>query len=324
MIIGVPFYKKLLKLMLKIRVVEECIADEYVKQEIRCPMHLCIGQELAPSLIGLLAKKSDLFYSNHRAHGHYIGKGGNLHAFISELYGLKNGCLQGRGGSMHLFDKNVNFVASTPIVGGTIPVATGHAWAEKLKNTRNLTFVFFGDGCCEEGVVHESFNFASLHNLPIIFVCENNNFSVYTDISKRQPKRPLSDLARGHKIKSLNVKKINYLNSINSIFSSINESRNSGGPLFIEFDSYRWREHCGPFFDDDLNYRNMDEVKKGLRNCSINFLIKYLKKLGHVHDKEINSYITNVKKEFSGILKKVKNEKPALKKIKEYYEQIKV
>jgi len=163
----------LLKNMLRIRRVEEALADRYAEQQIRCPMHLCIGQEAIAVGVAAALKIKDKIYSNHRAHGHYLAKGGNLKAMIAELYGRATGCCGGRGGSMHMIDLDVGFMGATPIVGGTVPLAVGSAWASKLQKKNDVTVIFFGDGCFEEGVMHESLNFAALYSLPILFLCEN-------------------------------------------------------------------------------------------------------------------------------------------------------
>ena len=188
----------LLFAMLRIRRIEEALAQRYAEQEMRCPMHLCIGQEAIAVGVSASIGPDDMIFSNHRAHGHYLAKGGSLSGMVAELYGRKTGCCGGRGGSMHLIDLTVRFMGATPIVGGTVPLAVGSAWASQLKQSNQLTVVFFGDGCFEEGVVHESLNFAALHKLPVIFVCENNDFSVYTRRNERQPDRPIFELAKAH------------------------------------------------------------------------------------------------------------------------------
>ena len=184
--------------MLRIRRVEEAIADRYSEQEMRCPMHLCIGQEAIAAGVCAALEGADMVFSNHRAHGHYLAKGGSLDSMMAELYGRSTGCCGGRGGSMHLIDLNVGFMGATPIVGGTVPLAAGAAWKAQLRSTGQVVTVFFGDGCFEEGVVHETMNFAALHKLPILFVCENNQFSVYTRWEDRQAARPIFKIAQAH------------------------------------------------------------------------------------------------------------------------------
>jgi pyruvate dehydrogenase E1 component alpha subunit len=261
--------EKLLADMLRIRRVEEAIADRYADQEMRCPTHLCIGQEaIAVGVCGAL-KREDKVFSNHRAHGHYLAKGGDLKAMIAELYGRAAGCCGGRGGSMHLIDLQAGFMGATPIVGGTVPIAVGAAWASVLQRRDEVTVVFFGDGCFEEGVVHESMNFSALHKLPILFVCENNDFSVYTPRSLRQPGRPIHAVAAAHGLNAV----VGDGNDIESVLliaeRAVSAARAGQGPQFLELSTFRWREHCGPNFDHELNYRSMSDIEAGLAGCPI-------------------------------------------------------
>lgn len=255
--------------MLRIRLIEEALADRYAEQEMRCPMHLCIGQEAIAVGVCANLNKDDVIFSNHRAHGHYLAKGGDLNAMVAELYGRSTGCCGGRGGSMHLIDLNAGFMGATPIVGGTVPLAVGAAWAAKLKAENKVCAVFFGDGCFEEGVVHESLNFAALHQLPIVFICENNDFSVYTRLNERQPKRPIYQLAQAHGLTAQHGDGNDVEGVMATAKIAIENARNGKGPQFLEFSTYRWREHCGPNFDDELNYRTSDEIRDGLNDCPI-------------------------------------------------------
>lgn len=262
--------------MLRIRRIEEAVAERYAEQEMRCPMHLCIGQEaIAVGICGALLN-DDKMFSNHRAHGHYLAKGGSLEAMIAELYGRSSGCCGGRGGSMHLIDTDVGFMGATPIVGGTVPLAVGSAWAAALKGENRVCVVFFGDGCFEEGVVHESMNFASLHRLPVLFVCENNEFSVYTRLAERQPDRPIYRLAEAHGMTAY-AGDGNDVEAVLAIaLTAVDKARNGMGPQFIELKTYRWREHCGPNFDDDLEYRSAPEIEYGLKDCPVDRMEKRL------------------------------------------------
>jgi len=262
-------FEALLREMLRIRLVEEEIALRYSEQKMRCPTHLCIGQEaIATGVCATLGIK-DKVYSNHRAHGHYLAKGGSLNAMIAELYGKEDGCCGGRGGSMHLIDLEAGFVGATPIVGGTVPLAVGAAWASALRQEASVCVVFFGDGCFEEGVVHESMNFAALHKLPVLFVCENNEFSVYTSLGLRQPTRPIYLIAAAHGLEA-NCGDGNNVESVLDLASkAVTRARAGLGPQFLEFKTYRWREHCGPDFDHQLNYRSEKEILEGIKNCPI-------------------------------------------------------
>ena len=268
--------QSLLEGMMRIRLVEEAIADKYQDQQMRCPTHLCIGQEAIAVGICDALETSDKVFSNHRAHGHYLAKGGDLNAMIAELYGRSTGCCGGRGGSMHLIDLDAGFMGATPIVGGTVPIAVGSAWATALQNRNEVTVVFFGDGCFEEGVIHESFNFSALHKLPIVFVCENNDFSVYTPITLRQPNRPIHGVASAHGLTAL-VGDGNDVELVRSLAEkAISDARAGHGPQFLELTTFRWREHCGPNFDHELNYRSTLDIEHGLANCPIERFKKFL------------------------------------------------
>ena len=192
---------RLLESMVRIRLVEEAIADHYRDQQMRCPVHLSIGQEAASAGVCAALRADDLAMSGHRSHAHYLAKGGDLTAMIAEIYGRVTGCCQGRGGSMHLVDLAAGFVGAVPIVGSTIPIATGLAFADRQLKRDRVTVAFLGEAATEEGVFHESANFASLHHLPIVFVCENNLYSVYSPMEVRQPAhREVFQLAAGHGI----------------------------------------------------------------------------------------------------------------------------
>lgn len=272
--------QRLLTSMLRIRRVEEAIAERYVEQEIRCPTHLCIGQEAIAVGVCNALVQSDKVFSNHRAHGHYLAKGGDLAAMIAELYGRATGCCGGRGGSMHLIDIEAGFMGATPIVGGTIPIAVGSAWASKLQNRKEVTVVFFGDGCFEEGVVHESINFSALHKLPIVFVCENNDFSVYTPLKLRQPERPIYLIAAAHGLQAAIGDGNDVLKVHELARRAIAAARAGEGPQFLELKTYRWREHCGPNFDDELNYRSPKDIEAGFADCPIKRYTEVLARKG--------------------------------------------
>jgi pyruvate dehydrogenase E1 component alpha subunit len=281
--------------MLRIRLVEEQFATRYAEQEMRCPMHLCIGQEAIAVGVSHALTLQDKVFSNHRAHGHYLAKGGDLIAMVAELYGRDIGCCGGRGGSMHMIDKSVGFMGSTPIVGGTVPLAVGSAWASKLLADSLLTIIYFGDGCFEEGVIHESMNFAALHKLPILFICENNDFSVYTKLEIRQADRPIYKIAEAHGIKSQKANGNNVELVYQLTDKAVKEIKAGGGPQFFEFTSYRWREHCGPDYDDHLNYRTPTEVEAGKKDCPVAGYQKQLLSEGHLTHQMIVELTQNIK-----------------------------
>ncbi len=261
---------ELYKSMLRIRLVEEHIAAEYSKQEMRCPTHLSIGQEAVAAGVCHALKLEDLVFSGHRSHAHYLAKGGNLKRMIAEMMGKSEGCCGGMGGSMHLIDKSCGFRGSVPIVGSTIPIAAGLAFQQQLDKTGNVVVAFLGEGSTEEGVFHEALNFASLKKLPIIFACENNLYSVYSPLSVRQPaNRPVTSLAQGHGIEAATVNGNDVLAVFTRTQEAVAKARAGDGPSFIEYTTYRWREHCGPNFDNKLGYRTEEEYLSWKEKCPL-------------------------------------------------------
>jgi len=251
---------RLLHQMRRIRHVEEEIARRYSEGRMRCPTHLSIGQEGVAAGVGAALAPSDLAVSGHRAHAHYLAKGGDLPAMLAEIYGKVGGCSRGKGGSMHLIDESVGFMGSTAIVGGTIPVGVGLAYGIKCKRSAQVTCIFHGDAAVETGVFFESVNFAIVKKLPVLFVCENNLYSVYSPLHVRQPEgRSIAAMAAGLGM----ITASGDGNDVAEVFAMASESlaaiRVGGGPRLLEFSTYRWLEHCGPNYDNDLGYRSEDE-----------------------------------------------------------------
>ena len=249
-------YRKLIE----IRCVENTIANRYAEQEMRCPTHLSGGQEGVPAVLSVLLNQNDFAVSTHRGHAHYLAKGGRLDQMIAEIYGKATGCAKGLGGSMHLVDTEMGFMGCTAIVGNTIPVGVGLALSAQIRKEDRISCVFLGDGACEEGVFFESVNFAVLHQLPVLFVCENNFYSVYSPLSVRQPKgRSICEMVEGLGCPAAQGEG----NDVSALYpmlsSAVDYVRNGKGPMFVELRTYRQREHCGPFFDDHLGYRPEDE-----------------------------------------------------------------
>lgn len=254
--------KELYRAMLQIRLVEERIADLYPEQQMRCPVHLCIGQEAAEAGAALSLRADDYAVSGHRSHGHYLAKGGSLKAMLAEIYGKEAGCVGGKGGSMHLVDMEAGFLGSVPIVGSTIPIGVGAALSAKMRSEDRVVMVFLGDGAAETGVFYESLNFAKLKSLGVVFVCENNLYSVYSPMDVRQPAgRSIADLARAHGIESHSADG----NDVEAVYElcqdAVDTARRGAGPVFLEFATYRWREHCGPNFDNAFGYRTEAEFE---------------------------------------------------------------
>jgi TPP-dependent pyruvate/acetoin dehydrogenase alpha subunit len=256
--------------MLRMRRVEERIQALYSQGNMRCPTHLSIGQEAVAAGVCANLQQQDYVISAHRSHAHYIGKGGSLRAMFAELYGKVDGCASGKGGSMHLIDLSVNFLGCVPIVGSTIPIGVGAAFGASLQNRDPITAVFFGDAATEAGVFHESLNFAAVHRLPILFVCENNFLSVNSRLDVRQPaNRTIADLGRGHGIEA-SQHDGQLVEAVHAATAdAVAHIRAKDGPVLLEFLTYRWLEHCGPNDDIELGYRTREELNAWRQRCPV-------------------------------------------------------
>ncbi len=270
--------------MVRVREIEEAIAKRYSEQEMRCPVHLSIGQE--GTAVGACAalRPADQIVTSHRCHGHYLAKGGDLKSMLAEIYGKASGCCGGRGGSMHLFDKTAGVLASVPIVGSYIPLGLGAALSFTQRGEDNVAVVFLGDGALEEGVFHESANLASLLSLPVVFFVENNLYSVYTPLAQRQPDRPLSDIAKAYAMPSHEIEGNDVLAVLEATTTAVKRARAGDGPSFIVAATYRWREHCGPNYDNDIGYRTEAEFQHWKARCPVRSFGGKLRGLGVLDD----------------------------------------
>ena len=280
--------------MLRTRLVEMEIARRYSEWKMRCPTHLSIGQELAGSVVGMILNNDDYAVSSHRSHSHYLGKGGNLNHFIAELYGKETGCSGGRGGSMHLIDDSVGFKASSAIVGNSIPIGVGLALSIQLNKSNQVSCIYFGDGATEEGVFYESLNFSAVRGLPVLYICENNLYSVYSSLSDRQPKnRKIFEMVKAIGIDSNHIDGNDAIEAYKVVNEIVDKIRTTGKPQFIEISTYRWMEHCGPNYDNDIGYRKLKEFEKWKNDDPISNLENYLKENKVITD----LYIKNISKE---------------------------
>jgi TPP-dependent pyruvate/acetoin dehydrogenase alpha subunit len=266
--------------MLRIRMVEETIAERYSEQEMRCPVHLSIGQEAVPVGVCDALTRRDEVVSTHRCHAHYLAKGGDLKAMLAEIYGRATGCCGGRGGSMHLMDPSVGMALSLPVVSSAIPVAVGFALGYRQRGEDRVAATFLGDGSVEEGVFHEAMNFAALKKLPVIFVLENNLYAVYTKLADRQPDRPLEALAHAHGMHACRADGNDVEAVATATADAVQRARRGEGPSLLVFDTYRWREHCGPAYDNDIGYRTEAEFLLWRARCPIDRLRRSLTSAG--------------------------------------------
>ena len=268
--------KELFYEMLRIRRVQERIESLYLQDEMKTPIHLCIGQEAVAVGVCSALKKDDYISSNHRSHGHYLAKGGDLKSLIAELHCKTSGCSKGYGGSMHIVDTSVGHMGSSSIVGGGIPIGTGLALAIKMSESMQVSVVFFVDGAADEGVLYESFNFSMLKRLPVIYVLENNQWSVCSHISARQADQNIfhnanQDLLLTHKINGNDI-----LNVFETTRSAVERARQGMGPSFIECDTYRVLGHAGCKTQDAKGYRDIKEVENWKKKCPVDNFRKTL------------------------------------------------
>ncbi|MDY6783413.1 MAG: thiamine pyrophosphate-dependent dehydrogenase E1 component subunit alpha [Cyanobacteriota bacterium] len=301
-------HKQLFYSMLRIRRVEEKIVELYSEQEMRCPVHLSIGQEAIAAGACAALTPTDIIFSNHRAHGHYLAAGGNLNAFFAEMYGKATGCCQGKGGSMHLTDLDVGFIASTPIVASSIPVAVGAAFASVMQGLDRVVIAFFGEAATEEGVFHESLNFTSLKNLPIVFVCDNNLYSVYTPLTERQPKgREVYALAKAHNIASFQGDGNNVEQVYSMTEEAVRRAKRGEGTTFLELATYRWREHCGPNYDNHIGYRTEAEFLEWKVRCPVERTQTQLLERGTISQNDLEEMESAIAAEIEGAVAFAKN-----------------
>jgi pyruvate dehydrogenase E1 component alpha subunit len=275
--------------MLRIRKFQLKIEANYLENEMKTPIHLYIGQEAIAVAVCANLKKEDYISSNHRSHGHYLAKGGNLKALIAELYCKATGCSKGHGGSMHLVDTSVGHYGSSSIVGGGIPIATGLGLAIKMKKKPLVSVVFFSDGAADEGVLYESINFAVLKKLPVIFVLENNQYSVCSHVSSRQACDNIFHAMQPELMFTKMIDGNDVLEVYETARQAVEQTRSGRGPSFIECKTYRIRGHAGCESQDFKGYRTCEEVEKWKARCP---LITYQKKLleaGVIQPNEIES-----------------------------------
>ncbi|MDD4565845.1 MAG: thiamine pyrophosphate-dependent dehydrogenase E1 component subunit alpha [Eubacteriales bacterium] len=259
---------ELYKTMKRIRMTEEKIAAHYREDNMHTPVHLYIGQEAIAAGVCANLSKDDKLFSNHRNHGHYLAKGGNLKAMIAELHNKETGCSKGYGGSMHLVDNNVGFPITSSIVAGGVPIGTGDALAASTLGEGRVTVVFMGDAATEEGVVYESLCFAVLKNLPVVYICENNLYSVGTHLLKREKEQRVSKKFEGI-LPVYTVDGNDVLAVYESSRKAIEHARYGRGPSFIEYVTYRLRDHHDTKTGVEAGYQSQEEWDSWKEKCPI-------------------------------------------------------
>ncbi len=256
--LGERFYLSLYR----IRHVENEIARIYPSDKIKSPVHLSIGQEAVSVGVCVALEPEDTVFGTYRSHALYLAKGGDLRAMMAELFGKATGCAKGKGGSMHLIDAPSGVMGASAVVGTTIANAVGFAYASRLRRPGQVVVSFFGDGAVEEGVFSESLNFAALKRLPILFVCENNFYSIFTHQDRRQAQPDISENVKRFGIPVERIDDGDVGRIHDAARRAVRSLRSGdGGPRFVECQVYRWKEHVGPNEDFDLEYRSRAEAE---------------------------------------------------------------
>jgi len=274
---------RLLRDMVRIRRFEETCADLYGQGKIRGFLHLYVGEEaVAVGILHALAK-DDAIVATYREHGHALVRGMPAEVIMAEMFGKREGCCRGRGGSMHLFDAATRFYGGNAIVGGGLPLAVGLALADQMQSIARVTACFFGDGAVAEGAFHESLNLAALWRLPVLFCCENNLYGMGTAVERAESETNLARKAASYRIASERVDGMDVVAVHRAACAAAASVRAGNGPYFLELLTYRYRSHS--MFDPDL-YRDKAEIERWKQRGPIHNLSNRLKSQGELTEEQ--------------------------------------
>jgi TPP-dependent pyruvate/acetoin dehydrogenase alpha subunit len=260
---------RLYRSMYRIRRVEEEIIRLYPTDKIKSPVHLSIGQEAVAAAVCDHLDRSDVLFGTYRGHALYLAKGGDVPRMMAELYGKVDGCARGKAGSMHLVDPSVGMMGTSAVVATGISNAVGAALALKMQKSKAIVVCFFGEGATDEGAWHESMNFASLKKLPILFVCENNFYAIYSHVRDRMAGPGLVARSQAYGIPAEHVEDHLPMKLHERAGAAIDAIRRGEGPRFIECMTYRWRDHVGPGEDRVHKYRPDAELDAKILNDNL-------------------------------------------------------
>jgi pyruvate dehydrogenase E1 component alpha subunit len=297
---------RLYKSLLRLRRIEEVLADEYRKGTMRTPTHFGIGQEAVAVGACQALEPEDVVYTHHRSHTHYLAKGGSLFGLMAELLGREGGCSRGRGGSVHLIDRAAGFLGSSPILGHSLALATGSALAYQMRGQRNVAVAFFGEGAFDEGAVWESINFAAIRKLPVLFVCENNLYATESPLSVRQAEgTDTCAKVRSFKVEAERLDGNDVGGVHRAAVAAAAKCRAGGGPVLLECMTYRWREHVGPLWDYEANrtYRSREELDAWMEKCPVQRAGIDLVGSGMATPDALQTWLAEIEKEIADTLK---------------------
>lgn len=267
---------QLYRFMMRLRRCEDALAREYhPADEMRCPVHFCIGQEAVPAALSVALRDDDYLFCHHRSHGYYLAKGAPMNAMFAELYGKATGANGGKAGSQDISYTEKNFFSGAILAGATA-IAVGAAAGFQLRGESRVAVAGFGESATDEGVFWEAVSYAALRKLPVVFVCENNNYSVFSPLHKRQPQDNLSERVAAFQVNSTALFGNDVIKVHATLDRAIADARAGKGPSFVEAYTYRWSGHYGPESDDLVGYRSDEEVRAWKANCPIALLEKAL------------------------------------------------
>lgn len=260
---------EMLRTMITIRLFEEKIVDMYARGLVPGLAHLYVGEEAVATGVCANLRKEDYITSTHRGHGHVIAKGAELKFMMAELFGKKTGYCKGKGGSMHIADVDIGILGANGIAGGGLPLAVGAGLSAKMRKTDQVTACFFGDGSSNNGTFHESLNFAAVHRLPVVFVCENNTYGISVSQKQHQTIKDVSVRAAAYNIPGVTIDGNDVMAVYETAGKAIQRARAGEGPSLMECKTYRWRGHHEGDPNQGRRYRTMDEVKAWMEKCPI-------------------------------------------------------
>lgn len=284
-------YEKMFYQGLRIRLIEEKIIELYPSDKIQSPVHLSIGQEAAAVGLCENLNNNDWIFINYRGHAFYLAKGGSLKKFFAELYGKKTGISGGKAGSMHLAHPSTGVIGASAVVATSIPHAVGSALANKINSSKRVIVSIFGDGAADQGVYHESLNFSSLFNLPILFYCENNGLAVHTSLENRQSFL-IGEHAKAYGIKVFRIDDGYDFSKVYKVCKiAINYILRYKKPAYVEIKTFRYKEHVGPGDDLHENYRDKKLSNKWKKLDPLFNDIRLIKKFSSKINNEIEEAV---------------------------------
>jgi pyruvate dehydrogenase E1 component alpha subunit len=290
---------KLYRSMTRLRRMEMALYKEYhPADEMRCPVHFCIGQEAVSASLSQLLRPKDYVFSHHRSHGYFMGKNAPMKALFAELYGRETGANGGRAGSQDISYAAANFYSGA-ILAGAVAIATGAAYGEQYRGTDNIAVTGFGEACTDEGVFWEAISFAGLNQLPMVFVCENNRYSTFSPQLDRQVSDNLTERVAAFGVQGESIFGNDVVTVYKTLEKAVAKARAGKGPTFVQAYTYRWNGHVGATGDETQGYRTTEEVDYWKGMCPIKLMEEALVGKGWLDDAKKTKWIAAIDQEIA-------------------------